>query len=108
MDPVCIQRVKVIREGSGYLTACMARMVAPLDSKVKGKVFGIEYIEQLYQMGLKNLQKDKVHKRMLQEGIIEMIHGDGWKGLPQHAPFNAIHVGAAAESMFFLKNLLNR
>ena len=24
---------------------------------------------------------------------------DGWKGLPEHAPFDAIHVGAAATSL---------
>ena len=30
--------------------------------------------------------------------------GDGWKGLPEHAPFHAIHVGAAAET--FPKELM--
>jgi protein-L-isoaspartate O-methyltransferase len=24
---------------------------------------------------------------------------DGWEGLPQHAPFDAIHVGAGVESL---------
>jgi protein-L-isoaspartate(D-aspartate) O-methyltransferase len=28
-----------------------------------------------------------------------IITGDGWKGVPQYAPYDAIHVGAAAESI---------
>lgn len=76
----------------------MARMVAPIESKVKGTVFGIEYIREIYDMSFKNLEKDPEHKRMLLDGTIQIYHGDGWKGLPKHAPFNAIHVGASADS----------
>lgn len=76
----------------------MARMVAPPHSEIKGRVFGIEFVSPLVDFSLKNLRKDETHKKMLEEGVIQIMHGDGWKGLPQHAPFNAIHVGAAAES----------
>jgi len=31
--------------------------------------------------------------------IINLSWGNGWKGLPKEAPFDCIHVGAAAESL---------
>jgi hypothetical protein len=30
--------------------------------------------------------------------------GDGWKGLPNESPFDAIHVGAAAASKFSIRS----
>jgi len=80
-----------IGSGSGYLTACMARMVTN-----KGKVIGIEYIQPIYELGLNNLMKNSVHKKFIEEGIIDLRLGDGWKGCSDESPFNAIHVGAAA------------
>jgi protein-L-isoaspartate(D-aspartate) O-methyltransferase len=35
---------------------------------------------------------------LLEEGVVELLVRDGWKGYPEGAPYNAIHVGAAAET----------
>jgi protein-L-isoaspartate(D-aspartate) O-methyltransferase len=32
-------------------------------------------------------------------GSLKLIYGDGWKGLPEEGPYDAIHVGAAAASV---------
>ncbi|KAK0153049.1 Protein-L-isoaspartate(D-aspartate) O-methyltransferase [Merluccius polli] len=42
-----------VGSGSGYLTACFARMVGP-----GGKVVGIEHIDELVRMSVKNVQAD--------------------------------------------------
>jgi len=78
--------------GSGYLTACFARMVGK-----EGKVIGIDYIDPLVQMSMENVNKDD--PTLLSDGIISLKVGDGWKGDPENAPFDCIHVGAAAESI---------
>lgn len=36
---------------------------------------------------------------MLQSGRLTILKGDGWKGLPNEAPFDSIHIGAAASSI---------
>jgi protein-L-isoaspartate(D-aspartate) O-methyltransferase len=75
--------------GSGYLCACMAYMVGD-----KGKVIGIDHIKELVELSGKNVNKK--HKAWLTDGVIELVHGDGRKGYPKEAPYDAIHVGAAA------------
>lgn len=80
-----------IGSGSGYLTACMGRMVYP-----KGKVIGIEYIHPIMEQSLKNLQKDEFHQKLLKEKIIEIKCMNGKNGYKDEAPYNTIHVGAAA------------
>jgi len=41
----------------------------------------------------------KKHSNLLDEKIVTIKYGDGWKGDPKNAPFDAIHVGAAAEEV---------
>jgi len=41
----------------------------------------------------------KDHAELLESGRLELRVGDGWKGDPQNAPFDAIHVGAAASTL---------
>ena len=36
---------------------------------------------------------------MLDSKRLEILVGDGWKGLPSCGPFDAIHVGAAAAEL---------
>jgi len=81
-----------VGSGSGYLSACFARMVGPT-----GRVIGIDVIDPLIKWGRENLTRDD--PAFLQTGQITIQLGDGWKGSPEHAPFDAIHVGAAAESV---------
>jgi protein-L-isoaspartate(D-aspartate) O-methyltransferase len=71
-----------------------------------GKAYGIEYVEPVYEHSIKNLQKDPFHKKLLENKTIELKSGDGWEGWSDKAPFNAIHVGAAAETI--PKNLVQQ
>lgn len=48
-------------------------------------------------MSSANLRKDK-HASLLDSGEIQIITGDGRKGYPPSAPYDVIHVGAAAPS----------
>ena len=76
--------------GSGYLTVAMSKMMND-----KGKVIGIEHMKDLYYFGMQNISRH--HKNLLDNKTIELHLGDGRKGLKERAPFNCIHVGAAAE-----------
>lgn len=98
-----------IGSGSGYITACMARMVGPT-----GRVVGIDHVPELVKMSIDNVNRDDA--KLISTGIVELIcgtlhsppvlrhaltshlplSGDGRQGSPKHAPFDAIHVGAAA------------
>ncbi|KZC09007.1 PREDICTED: protein-L-isoaspartate(D-aspartate) O-methyltransferase isoform X1 [Dufourea novaeangliae] len=81
-----------VGSGSGYLTACMAMMLGP-----NGLAIGIEHIPELKTFAEKNIQKDK--PELLNSGRVEFVVGDGRLGYPEKAPYNAIHVGAAAKEM---------
>jgi len=84
-------RILDVGSGSGYLTACMARLVQP-----DGKVIGIEHIPELVQLSIKNISKNG--RSLFDDGILEIVLGDGRLGYPQGEPYDAIHVGAAAPS----------
>uniref|UniRef100_A0A672RDF5 Protein-L-isoaspartate O-methyltransferase n=1 Tax=Sinocyclocheilus grahami TaxID=75366 RepID=A0A672RDF5_SINGR len=81
-----------VGSGSGYLTACFARMVGP-----SGKVVGIDHIDELVQASVKNVQEDD--PELLASGQIKLVVGDGRLGYPDEAPYDAIHVGAAAPTL---------
>jgi protein-L-isoaspartate(D-aspartate) O-methyltransferase len=111
--------------GSGYLTAALGRWVSsknsqdivdscgamvetdnPDNEKVNsnnilgvrsGKVFGIDVFPQLVDLTLQNIQRQDGD--LLRNDIVTVSVRDGWKGLPEEAPFDAIHVGAAADSL---------
>ncbi|XP_054257611.1 protein-L-isoaspartate(D-aspartate) O-methyltransferase-like isoform X2 [Macrosteles quadrilineatus] len=75
--------------GSGYLTVCMALMVG-----ASGRVVGVEHMPELLNKSITNVMHDKPH--LLRDSIIKLV-GDGRAGYSKEAPYNAIHVGAAAE-----------
>ncbi|XP_072166600.1 protein-L-isoaspartate(D-aspartate) O-methyltransferase-like [Diadema setosum] len=81
-----------VGSGSGYLTACMALMVGPT-----GKVVGIDHIQELVDKSRKNIEKD--NPDLLRSGRIELVVGDGRQGHAPGAPYDAIHVGAAAPTL---------
>ncbi|KAK6540297.1 hypothetical protein TWF694_009106 [Orbilia ellipsospora] len=83
-----------VGSGSGYLVAVMAHMVQP-----GGKIVGIEHIQELVDLSIANLRKDPQHSAWLDDGTITIIKGDGRLGYPPKAPYNAIHVGAAAREV---------
>ncbi|KAA8622688.1 Pcm Protein-L-isoaspartate carboxylmethyltransferase [Pyrenophora tritici-repentis] len=84
-------KVLDIGSGSGYLTAVLANLVAP-----NGSVIGIDHIQPLVDMGKQNMQKSEEGRRMLDSGQVRFVLGDGRKGWAEGAPYDAIHVGAAA------------
>eukprot|EP00933_Yihiella_yeosuensis_P047293 TRINITY_DN4303_c1_g1_i1.p1 TRINITY_DN4303_c1_g1~~TRINITY_DN4303_c1_g1_i1.p1 ORF type:complete len:222 (-),score=19.04 TRINITY_DN4303_c1_g1_i1:176-841(-) len=81
-----------VGSGSGFLAAVMARMVGS-----QGRVVGIDYVAPLVAMSVNNVRK--ADGDLLESGVLTLEHGDGWKGYPQDAPYDCIHVGAAAETV---------
>lgn len=94
-----------VGSGSGYMSACLAYLVQP-----HGQVYGVEHISEL--VGLANANIINSNSELLprihltSEYMCSWIHfvnypsgGDGFAGLPQHGPYDAIYVGAAAECM---------
>jgi len=61
---------------------------------LEGKVVGIDHIPQLVEMSRKNAQKDAPELLESKQLVLEVA--DGRNGYPAEAPYNAIHVGAAA------------
>ena len=80
-----------IGSGSGYLTAVFANLVGP-----SGIVVGIDHIQPLVDMATTNMAKSDQGRRMLESGQVKFLLGDGRKGWAEGAPYDAIHVGAAA------------
>ena len=84
LDPRPTDRVLEIGTGSGYQAAVLAQLVA--------EVYTIEIIEPLAQRAeadLKRLGYTNIHVRA----------GDGYKGWPEAAPFDAIIVTCAPENV---------
>ncbi|NP_001394178.1 protein-L-isoaspartate(D-aspartate) O-methyltransferase isoform 14 [Mus musculus] len=78
-----------VGSGSGILTACFARMVGN-----SGKVIGIDHIKELVDDSITNVKKDD--PMLLSSGRVRLVVGDGRMGYAEEAPYDAIHVGAAA------------
>ncbi|CAN1291394.1 Protein-L-isoaspartate O-methyltransferase 1 [Linum perenne] len=76
-----------VGSGTGYLTACFAMMVGP-----EGRAIGVDHIPELVATSIKNVEKKNKALGM----IVNILFTDGRQGWPEFAPYNAIHVGAAA------------
>lgn len=74
------QKVLEIGTGSGYQTAILC--------EIADSVYTIEIVESL------GLKADEILRRMGYKNF-ELKIGDGYKGWPEHAPFDAIIVTAA-------------
>ena len=79
------QKVLEIGGGSGYHAAVTAELVKP-----DGRVFTIERIPDLVEAARSNLT------RAGYSGLVEVVLGDGSKGLPEKAPFDRIFVACGA------------
>ncbi|KAF8399814.1 hypothetical protein HHK36_015685 [Tetracentron sinense] len=82
-----------VGSGTGYLTACFALMIGP-----QGHTVGVEHIPELLTTSIENIQKSAA-AQSLKEGSLSMHVGDGRLGWPEFAPYDAIHVGAAAREI---------
>lgn len=83
-----------VGSGSGYLTACFYRYIKAKGTNADTRIVGIEHQADLVNMSKANLNADD--REILNSGQFEIVQGDGRKGFPSRAPYNAIHVGAAA------------
>ncbi|KAG2327929.1 hypothetical protein Bca4012_036962 [Brassica carinata] len=84
-------RVLDVGSGTGYLTACFAVMVGS-----EGRVIGVEHIPELVASSIKNIEASAAASPLLKQGSLAIHVGDGRKGWAEFAPYDAIHVGAAA------------
>ncbi len=76
-------RVLDVGTGSGYHAALLA--------KLGGKVYSVERHRELSEQAARTLAELGLED-------VELFVGDGWEGLPAHAPFQAINVAAATGS----------
>ncbi|MDP9066950.1 MAG: protein-L-isoaspartate(D-aspartate) O-methyltransferase [Actinomycetota bacterium] len=74
-------RVLEVGTGFGYQTALLAQLA--------DQVVSIERSALLAEQARKNLEQAGIEK-------VAVLVGDGWKGVPEEAPFDAIVVSAAA------------
>jgi protein-L-isoaspartate(D-aspartate) O-methyltransferase len=63
-----------------------------------GKVVGVEHIPALVDLSIKNVELDGKGPYLAAKRLT-LVAGDGRKGFPELAPFDCIHVGAAAPSI---------
>lgn len=84
-------RVLDVGSGSGYLTHVLASLVG-----AEGRVVGVDHIQELVDLAKRNAGKSSEGRNMLEKGQIAFVKGDGRKGWSDGAPYDAIHVGAAA------------
>ena len=84
LDPEPSDRVLEIGTGSGYQAAVLAELVK--------HVYTIEIVESLADRARKDL------KRIGYDNVT-VVHGDGHRGLPEHAPYDGIIVTAAPDEV---------
>jgi protein-L-isoaspartate(D-aspartate) O-methyltransferase len=90
-----------VGSGSGYLTACMALMVGKT-----GYTVGIDHVPELVGMTVKNL--NAWNPNVLKQPNIKVAVADGRQGFADEAPYDAIHTGAAVESIDDAMPLVNQ
>ncbi|OQE37144.1 hypothetical protein PENCOP_c010G04786 [Penicillium coprophilum] len=90
-------RVLDIGSGSGYLTHVLANLVT--DSNAQGQVIGIDHISELTDLARTNMDKSKKGSEFQASKTVKFITGDGRLGWKEGAPYDAIHVGAAADQL---------
>jgi protein-L-isoaspartate(D-aspartate) O-methyltransferase len=78
------ERVLEIGAGSGYAAAVL--------SKIAGEVYTVERIGQLAEKAASTLADLGYHN-------VHVLHGDGTKGWPDHAPYDGIIVAAGGPSV---------
>ena len=79
-----------IGSGSGW-TSALAAYIVSSDKEKPGKVFSIEIILDLYELGKINIAK----YNFIEKGIVKTFCIDGSKGLSQYAQFDKIIAGAS-------------
>lgn len=92
-------RVLDIGSGSGYLTHVLASLLTRPPSSAGGsdsQVIGVDHIPELADMARYNMGKSEQGREFLESGWVKFVTADGRLGWKEGAPYDAIHVGAAA------------
>lgn len=94
-------RVLDIGSGSGYLTHVIANLVVDMPStkSSRGQVIGVDHIQELVTLAHNNMSKSGEGEKLLETESVRFIKADGRRGWPEGAPYDAIHVGAAAQEL---------
>lgn len=95
-------RVLDIGSGSGYLTHVFANLVTQPPSpggSSDGQVVGVDHISELVDLARNNMSKSEQGRKFQESGQVKFITADGRLGWPEDAPYDAIHVGAAAKEL---------
>lgn len=87
LQPQPGEKILDIGAGSGWQTVLLAYCVGE-----KGKIFAIELVPELAEFAKKNISK----YNFMEKRIVEIICGDGSRGLEKQAPFDKIIVAASA------------
>lgn len=90
LSPKKGDKILDVGSGSGWVSALLAYIVGK-----DGKVYALERIPQIKEFGKKNVSK----YNFVKSGRVEFYLGDGYKGLKSKAPFDKIHVAAAASEI---------
>eukprot|EP00299_Pterocystis_sp_00344_P007070 c2106_g1_i1.p1 GENE.c2106_g1_i1~~c2106_g1_i1.p1 ORF type:complete len:240 (+),score=53.50 c2106_g1_i1:38-721(+) len=85
-------RVLDVGSGSGFLTIAMALMVTET-----GFVVGVDHVPELVQLSVQNARKS--FSQLLDSHHVQFVLADGHMGYPARAPYDVIHVGAAARTI---------
>lgn len=84
-------KVLDIGSGSGYLTHVLAELVKP-----NGRIIGIDHVQELVDLADTNMRKSQEGRSLQESGAAKFVKADGRLGYSHEAPYDAIHVGAAA------------
>lgn len=90
LQPKSGDKILDLGSGSGWTTALISEIVGS-----KGKVVGIEIVNELCEFGKTNIDKYSYIKK----GIAEIACVSGSNGYKKEAPYDKILVSAAAEKM---------
>ncbi|EFJ52431.1 hypothetical protein VOLCADRAFT_56082, partial [Volvox carteri f. nagariensis] len=89
-------RVLDVGSGSGYLTLVFAYLA---NRGPGARVVGVEHITELVTGSRDAARGIPWAREMMAEDKLRLLQGDGHAGYPEWAPFDAIHVGAAAPAV---------
>ena len=90
LQPELGDKILDVGSGSGWTVALLSEIVGK-----QGNVYGIERIEELKQFAENNVDKYD----FIRKWIARIFCSDGYKGLPEFAPFDKIIAAATAESV---------
>jgi len=90
LQPNEADKILDVGSGSGWQTALLCQIVGQ-----KGKVFAVEIIPELKEMGFNNTMK----YNFVRSQIARFMRADGSRGLPEYQPFDKIIAAAYADKI---------